>query len=73
MHEERIRKFIRTAFFVTNPGDDDASLTEEGVVDSTGMMEVIQSAGKEFGIAVRDDETSNRRSDAGPGGNRERS
>lgn len=56
MNKERIRKFIRATFYVTDPVVDDASLIEAGIIDSTGMMEVIQFVEKEFGIAVRDDE-----------------
>ncbi len=53
---DQVRKFIMTNFYV--PDEDalgeQASLLDEGVVDSTGVLEVIAFIESEFGIAVED-------------------
>lgn len=56
---DRIRKFVRQNFFV---GEDEPLLAETsliatGIVDSTGMLEVISFLETEFNIRVREDET----------------
>ena len=58
MTDERIRKFIVDTFLY---GDDkglsgDTSLTESGVVDSTGILELVSFLEKEFSITVEDEE-----------------
>ena len=58
MTDERIRKFIVDTFLY---GDDkgfsgDTSLTESGVVDSTGILELVSYLEKEFSITVEDEE-----------------
>jgi acyl carrier protein len=52
-----IRTFVSANFYV-EPGslEDDASLLEQGIVDSTGVLEVVAFLETEFGIEVRDDE-----------------
>jgi acyl carrier protein len=54
----RIRDFIFTTFYVADPGTlkDDTSLLEAGLVDSTGVLEVIQFLESSFGLHVQDDE-----------------
>lgn len=56
---DRIRAFILEVFYVTDPSilTDDTSLIESGVVDSTGMLDIILFVESEFGISVADDET----------------
>jgi acyl carrier protein len=56
---ERVRKFIRENFFVGDeePLAEETSLITSGIVDSTGMLEVIAFLEAEFKIRVRDDET----------------
>lgn len=53
-----IREFITTNFYV--PADvtlgDDESLLDTGLVDSTGMLEVLSFLEERFGIAVADTE-----------------
>lgn len=39
------------------PGPDD-SLVESGVIDSTGILELIEFLESEFGVLVADDETT---------------
>jgi acyl carrier protein len=62
--EERIRADLLD-FVVTNflfgdttraPGDDD-SLVEGGIIDSTGVMELIEFLESKFGIQVSDEDT----------------
>ena len=56
--KERVRKFITTNFYVMDPAalSDDASLLNLGIVDSTGVLEVISFLETEFGLAVDDAE-----------------
>ena len=55
---ERVRQFIAKNFYVTDPAAlaDDASLLEKGIIDSTGMLEVIGFLESSFEIKVADDE-----------------
>ena len=56
----RIRRFLRDTFYVPEdePIPDGASLVATGVVDSTGMLEVIAFLEAEFGIRIADDEAT---------------
>ena len=56
---ERVRQFIAENFYVTDPSDlgDDVSLINSGLVDSTGMLEVITFLESELGIKVAEQET----------------
>ena len=53
---ERIRRFITTNFYVVDPDllEDQASLLDEGVVDSTGVLELIGFLESEFGLVIDD-------------------
>jgi len=55
---KKVRQFITTNFYVADPSalDDDASLLDRGIVDSTGVLEVIGFLEKEFSIEVGDAE-----------------
>ncbi len=55
---DRVRQFITTAFYVPNPAQlsDTMSLLDTGIVDSTGLLEIIGFLQSEFGVAVEDDE-----------------
>jgi acyl carrier protein len=55
---QRIRQFVEANFYVADgePLADDASLIRAGVVDSTGILEVIGFVESEFGVAVEDRE-----------------
>lgn len=57
--DERIRQFIQQTFYVDDVArlSDDASLINEGIVDSTGMLEVIAFLESEYKIRVEDKET----------------
>ena len=55
---ERLRAFILEVFYLSDPDEltDDISLISSGIVDSTGMLEVILFIESEFGIDVDDRE-----------------
>ncbi len=55
---DRIRKFITTNFYVADASTlaDDTSLLDQGIVDSTGVLEVVAFVEEEFGIRVADEE-----------------
>jgi acyl carrier protein len=52
---ETIRQFIAEVFFVDN-FDANASFLEEGVIDSTGMLELVLFVESTYGFKVADDE-----------------
>ena len=52
----RVREFVTTNFMVRDKLTDDASLLQLGVIDSTGVLEVIGYLERTFGITVEDDE-----------------
>jgi acyl carrier protein len=56
----QLRKFIADNFYVSEPGelDDETPLVTSGIVDSTGMLEVIAFLEGDLGIRVGDDETT---------------
>lgn len=56
---KRLRAFLANNFLLSNaefPYGDDASLMEHGVVDSTGVLELILFLEQEFGVKVGDAE-----------------
>jgi acyl carrier protein len=57
--EEQIRQYIADNFLFSDDGyqlPDDASFLEEGIVDSTGVLELVMFVEETFDIAVEDDE-----------------
>jgi acyl carrier protein len=56
--KEQIRTFVTSNFYVADPTalEDDASLLERGIIDSTGVLEVIFFIEDTFGIKVEDSE-----------------
>jgi acyl carrier protein len=54
----KIARFLTTNFYVADAGSlaDDASLLDQGIVDSTGVLEVITFLETEFAIKVEDAE-----------------
>jgi acyl carrier protein len=56
--KEAVRQFIISNFYVANPDDlkDETSLLDSGMVDSTGVLEVIAFLESEFGVKVADAE-----------------
>jgi acyl carrier protein len=57
-NKEAVRRFILGNFFVPegSPLADDDPLLEHGVVDSTGVLEIIRFIEEDYGIKLDDDE-----------------
>ncbi|HNS96815.1 MAG TPA: acyl carrier protein [Polyangiaceae bacterium] len=55
---DRVRQFIKDNFYAASASDltDDASLLDLGIVDSTGILEVVAFLEDEFQITVDDAE-----------------
>jgi acyl carrier protein len=51
---ERVRQFVIENFYISDPSEirDDTLLVTTGVVDSTGILEVIGFLETEFGIRI---------------------
>lgn len=56
--KKQIRDFVTSNFYVADPTalENDASLLDRGVIDSTGVLEVIFFIEENFGITVEDKE-----------------
>jgi acyl carrier protein len=57
--ETQIRQYILENFLFTDDESalrDDASFLEEGIVDSTGVLELVMFVEETFGIEVADEE-----------------
>jgi acyl carrier protein len=56
--QQRVKQFVVDNFYVSDPSEvgEDISLITTGLVDSTGMLEVIGFLESEFGIRIRDQE-----------------
>jgi len=54
----KVRGFITSNFYVASPEalSDEASLLDQGLVDSTGVLEIIGFLEDSFGVKVADDE-----------------
>jgi len=57
---EKLRQFLVQNFYIADPNEltDDTSLVTNGLVDSTGMLEVIAHLEAEFEIQITDQETT---------------
>ena len=56
---EQIRSFILENFLLTaepNALADDTSLSDAGIIDSAGMLEIVMYLEQEWGIEVADEE-----------------
>jgi acyl carrier protein len=52
-----LHRFVVSNFlFDSGEVDDDASLLENGIIDSTGVLELVTFVEGQFGIGVADDE-----------------
>jgi len=53
---EQVRAFVTSNFYVPDPASltNDASLLDQGIIDSTGVLEVIGFLEETFGISVDD-------------------
>jgi acyl carrier protein len=58
--QKRVRQFIIENFYISNPEEvaDDTLLVTAGLVDSTGMLEIVTFLETEFGIRIADHETT---------------
>ena len=56
--KEKIRKFIVENFLFGNDDGlkDDSSFLDEGIIDSTGILELVSFLEEEFLISVEDEE-----------------
>lgn len=57
--KQLVRQYIANNFLFSNDGyhlSDEASLLEEGIVDSTGVLELVMFVEETFNIAVNDEE-----------------
>ena len=56
--KEQVRQFITTNFYVPEGSalDDATSFLDKGIVDSTGVLEVVTFIEQEFGVTVEDSE-----------------
>jgi acyl carrier protein len=56
--QQKVRQFVTTNFYVADPStlNDEQSLLEAGIVDSTGVLEIVQFLESDFGIKVEDTE-----------------
>jgi len=56
--KDQIRAFVTSNFYVADPTtlEDGASLLDQGIIDSTGVLEVIFFLEETFGIKVEDSE-----------------
>lgn len=54
----QVRAFVTSNFYVADSSvlEDNASLLDQGIIDSTGVLEVISFIEETFGIAVEDSE-----------------
>jgi acyl carrier protein len=56
--QQQIRDFVTTNFYVPDAKalDDATSLLDHGIIDSTGVLEVIMFIESTFGVTVEDSE-----------------
>ncbi len=52
--EQQIRAFIQTNFFSSETFSDEDSLFDKGIVDSTGVLEVVAFVEETFKVKVKD-------------------
>lgn len=56
--QQQIRDFVTANFYVADPKalEDRTSLLDQGIIDSTGVLEVIMFIETTFGVTVEDSE-----------------
>ena len=56
--KQQVKAFITSNFYIADPSAlaDDASLLDQGIIDSTGILEVIMFLEDTFGFKVSDSE-----------------
>ena len=55
---KRLREFVAKNFYLPDPTsfDDKTSFLERGIIDSTGVLELVTFVENEYGITVADDD-----------------
>jgi acyl carrier protein len=56
---EQVREYVASNFMFSDNGyslPDDASFLEQGIVDSTGVLELVMFVEETFGVEVEDQE-----------------
>jgi len=58
--QSHIRQFIVQNFYLPDPAEisNDTLLVTNGIIDSTGMLEVIAFLEEHFGVQIRDEDTT---------------
>jgi acyl carrier protein len=56
--KDRVRQFVTSNFYVTDAAalDDTTSFLDAGILDSTGVLELVAFVETAFGISVTDEE-----------------
>jgi acyl carrier protein len=56
--KKQVRDFVTSNFYVADPKslEDRTSLLDQGIIDSTGVLEVIMFIESTFGVTVEDSE-----------------
>ena len=56
--KKQVRDFVTANFYVADPGslEERTSLLDQGIIDSTGVLEVIMFIESTFGVTVEDSE-----------------
>ena len=57
-YKHQLKEFIVENFLFGNAGglNDDTSFLEQGIIDSTGVLELVSYLEEQFGISVEDEE-----------------
>lgn len=56
--KKRLREFVAKQFYVADPGsfDDASSFLDRGIIDSTGVLELVSFVEGEYGLSIADEE-----------------
>ena len=56
--KQRLREFVTKNFYLSDPAnfDDASSLLDRGVIDSTGVLELVSFVESEYGLSVADED-----------------
>ncbi len=54
----RLREFVQKTFYLSDPTsfDDTTSFLDRGIIDSTGVLELVTFVEGEYGLAVADED-----------------
>ena len=55
---KRLREFVAKNFYLADPDsfDDKTSFLDRGIIDSTGVLELVTFVENEYGLAVADED-----------------